>query len=199
YSYECSLAITNRLVNETNAAEKATLLNKAIEFQKRGFELNPYWVTQEANTAALYWKEGNRYQAISLMNHAVETAPTYDMLLMNLGWMEEVTGNETSALQHYTRALRINPLINISTFSEFSQLLSVAAEDLNLWIDSDELWEDWYGMDRHDRGPKDFAYWKGIIAISTGQNELAIRYFEDSINRDFKNAKIFVYMAYAYS
>ncbi len=200
YKFECATAIVQKMLLEQNSDPKYHLneaLDKAIYYQQAGFDLNPYWATQEANLAVLYWEKGEKTEALSLMENVVASAPASDIFLLNLGWMEETLGYEDAALDHYTRALRLNPMINISEFVRYSDLLPVAAEDLQNWMEADELWADWYEMDRHDRGPSDFLYWKGLIALSIGQNQSAIQYFEDSLDTTGSGRSIMP-LAYAY-
>ncbi len=199
YKFECSMSIAQQFLHENVAfaGSKATeMLDKAIYFQQGGYDLNPYWATQTANLGVLYWEDGNVSRALSLMKNAVSAAPTSDLFLLNLAWMEETLGYKEAAIDHYTRALRLNPLINLSEFAASSDLLPVAAEDLLIWGGADELWENWYDMERHDRGPQDFLYWKGIIGLSGGREDLAIEYFEESLASGSLQSGII--LAYAY-
>ncbi len=51
-------------------------------------------------------------------------------------------------------------------------------------------------MERHDRGPQDFLYWKGIIELSGGREYLAIEHFEGSLASGSLRSGII--LAYAY-
>ncbi len=136
YKFECSMSIVQQFLhgNVASTDSKANeMLDKAIYFQQGGYNLNPYWATQTANLAVLYWEDGNIPRALSLMEGAVSAAPTSDLFLLNLAWMEETLGYKEAAIEHYTQALRLNPLINLSEFAASSDLLPVAAEDLLIW------------------------------------------------------------------
>lgn len=117
--------------------------------------------------------------------------------------MEEQAGNQQAALDYYTRAVRLNPLINLSEFSQHSALYNVAAQDLISWGESEQLWDNWYDTARHARGAgaNDSEYWKGIISLSTGQSKFAIKHFENRLNSVVvakPSPALYVYLAYAY-
>jgi tetratricopeptide (TPR) repeat protein/O-antigen ligase len=180
YQFECSQASAEILSEQfhTNSSINKDDLADAIHYQRAGINNSPYWSVQEANLAALYWVGGERSRALVHMRQAVDSAPMYDLFLVNLGWMEESVGNRDLAIEYYTRALRVNPMINQSAFAAHSRLLNVAAEDLMVWENSVELWDEWYGAARHDRPQYDRNYWSGVIALSTGRNKLANQRFE---------------------
>lgn len=198
YKFDCSNTIVNALVNETNKQVHDEMLERAFFYQQAGTESNPYWATQKANLATLYWKKGDKEKALSVMRDAVDAAPFSDILLLNLAWMEESLGYEDAALANYTRALRLNPLLNLSEAASHSNLLPLAAQDLGVWLDTDNLWHDWYQLQRHDRNPTDYEYWKGVIALSTRQYDLAVKHFENSMKAGSRNANLHIYLAYAY-
>jgi O-antigen ligase len=195
YKFECSQAVSQQMSQQRKNGEVNTsLLEQSLLAQQSGRDLNPYWTIQEANLAVLFWIKGDRLTALDYMKHAANAAPMYDLFWLNLGWMEEQLGNQDSALAAYTRALRINPLIARSTFVEQSLLISIAAVDLAAWAESEQLWSDWYNGTRHDRAIYDQDYWKGVIALSSGQTELAVESLEISL----ENGSISPYIAYAY-
>lgn len=198
YRFDCSQAISRQMSRHLQNGEiNRNLLDQALLSQQLGYDLNPYWTIQEANLAVLFWMRGDRQTAITHMNHAANAAPMYDLLWVNLGWMEEKLGNQGNALFAYNRALRINPLIAKSVFSKQSLLISKAAEDLAEWGNSDHLWHDWYDGSRHDRAIFDFDHWKGVIALSIGQTELAVESMEASLKNGF-TPNIPIYLSYTY-
>ncbi|MEN8171879.1 MAG: O-antigen ligase family protein [Chloroflexota bacterium] len=198
YKFECSQAISQQLSQQHQNDEiNLTLLEKALNFQQSGIDLNPYWPIQEANLAVLYWLKGDRLIALDHMKQAANAAQMHDLLWVNLGWMEEQLGNQESALLAYKHALRINPLIAKSAFLEQSSLMGKAIEELGEWAKSEHLWHDWYGSNRHDREKYNQDYWKGLIALSRGQIELAVEILEASTeNRGVYIAPL--HLAYAY-
>lgn len=206
YKFECSMALVRQispLGQNGISKHDVDVLDKAIFFQQTGYDMNPYWATQRANLAVMYWEMGNQTRAIDLLEGAVSSAPVLDILLLNLGWMEEDVGNTEAALGYYTRALRLNPIINLSEFSQHSALFNIAAQDLIMWGESEQLWDSWYDNARHDRGggSRDHEYWKGVIALSTGQYELAIKHFENRLSSNIlgsPSSNLYVYLAYAY-
>ncbi|PKO00039.1 MAG: hypothetical protein CVU43_14490 [Chloroflexi bacterium HGW-Chloroflexi-5] len=203
YQFECSQASAMILSEQfhTSSSINQDGLTNAIQYQRAGINISPYWSVQEANLATLYWVQGDRSRALVHMRKAVDSVPMYDLFLVNLGWMEESVGNQDLAIEYYTRALRLNPMINQSDFAAHSRLLNVAAENLMVWENSVELWDEWYGTARHDRPQYDSNYLSGIIAMSTGKNKLAIQKFESYLQevRDPSNhVNIYVDLAYLY-
>jgi len=206
YKFECSLALV-RLIDSQGQIDPlhydSEALDQAIHYQGAGYDLNPYWAVQQANLAILYWEKGDQTRAIDLMEQAVRSAPVFDLLLLNAGWMEEQVGNQQAAVDYYIQALRLNPLINLSEFRQHSALFDIAAQDLISWGESEELWDSWYDTSRHDRGRlvNDREYWKGIIALSSGQSQLAVNHFENRINASGignPSPNLYFYLAYAY-
>lgn len=203
YRFECSLAIIRQFSqqNQNNSIKYTEeMLDKAIFYQQSGYDINPYWAIQEANLAVLYWEKEEQVKAIELMEDAVNSRPTSDILLLNLGWMEEEIGNQEAATNYYIQALRLNPLINLSNFAQQSPLFKVASQDLINWGKSEYLWDSWYDNSRHDRGvgSRDHEYWKGVIALSTSQYNSAKNHFLNSIDSGNSSSTLYSYLAYAY-
>jgi O-antigen ligase/tetratricopeptide (TPR) repeat protein len=201
YKFECSLAISHHIFYQVrNNNWDKDLLENAIEYQESGIDLNPFWSTQEGNLAALYWVYGDKKSALVHMENAANAAPMYDLFWLNLGWMAEQTDDRETALYAYERALRINPMINKSAFVQHSAYISEISEiseNLEAWMEQEELWDEWYGKNRHDRTKYDKPFWRGVIALSTDQTELAIDFFENSSGGRNGN-DLFAHSAYAY-
>lgn len=197
YQFECSVAIAHNisLAIHNNETIHNDLLSSAISYQKSGQEFNPYWAIQEANLAVLYWENNQKNEALYHMRNAVNAAPKSHLLLINLGWMEEQLGNKTNAMDYYTRILRLSPLIRGSLFAQQSNIFQAAA-DLDNWMESDDLWRDWYA--EYDVVPVSVEGVKGSIALFGNQPEIATQQFEllhkKSPGSLYRNA----YLAFAY-
>jgi O-antigen ligase/tetratricopeptide (TPR) repeat protein len=99
--FQCGLA-NARLAYETN---DPAALQAALDYQRKGLQLDPYWYLHWANLATYEWQQGDRNQAIQHMQQAAEAAPRKAFLWLNLGWMEEQAGLTDRAGEHYLRAI----------------------------------------------------------------------------------------------
>ena len=199
YKFECSQAIAWEIADAIqNGEDVDTKWEQAIAVQKKGYEQNPYWSTQEINLAVLYWGTGDRSTAFEHAKHTTDVFPMYDVALLNMGWMAEQLGDPVTALNAYTRTLRVNPLINRSLAAQNSELLATAADDLKLWEESEEIWGEWYDDSRHDRVNYESDYWKGVIALALGEPRKAIPYFETALSDGKNSVPLYVYLTYAY-
>jgi tetratricopeptide (TPR) repeat protein len=199
YKFECSQEIAQQMARDfQNDPDVDLWWNHAVAIQQAGYDTNPYWATQGINLAVLYWGKGDRTVALDYMRHTATAFPMYDAAWLNLGWMEEHTGNYVAAFNAYTRTLRINPLTNRSVAAQDSKLFAAAADDLKTWGESEHLWGAWYDDTRHDRAKYDTDYWRGVIALSVGDPQIAIQEFTISLKNGNLNPSIYVLLSYAY-
>ena len=198
YDFECSMAMAQKisLRIHNGGTINDDLLSSAISYQKSGQDLNPYWAIQEANLSVLYWENNQKNEALYHMRNAVNAAPKSHLLLTNLGWMEEQLGNNTNAMNYYTRAVRLAPWMRGSLFTQQSNMFQTAAADLDNWIELDDLWSDWYA--EYDLAPSSFEAIKGSIALFGNQPEVAVQYRELSQNKNPGNINTNSILALAY-
>ena len=199
YQFDCSMA-SAQLISQHYQQDgiNQSLLDQALSQQQSGYNLNPYWMTQEANLAVLYWIQGERAHAIEVMQRAADAAPAYELFWLNLGWMQEQIGNQNAALDAYTRALRLNPFIVRSVFMQKSALISQAAEDLTQWAASESEWPSWYDSRRHDRSKYDQDYWKGGLQLTLGQTQQAVNTLETALKKGSVDQFLYTNLTYAY-
>jgi Tfp pilus assembly protein PilF len=101
YAFQCGLA----QAQVASQRDDPDALASAITAFERGLELDPYWPINRANLAALEWTHGDEALAIQHMREALEAAPQNAILSLNLGWMEEMQGENQQAQDHYQHAL----------------------------------------------------------------------------------------------
>lgn len=192
YRFQCSISILQekKIPNVSNMDIET--IRESLQNQKIGFSRNPYWPPQEANLAVLYWFNGEKEIALKHMRNAAKSAPKNQQLWLNLGFMEEQAGNQEESLLAYERVLRLNPLLSKSIFQHSSKVFPDAKVLLGSWMVSEYLWDDWYESEVID---KDF--WRGVIALSLDQVDLATRSFEKSASLYPPTLNYYVYSAYS--
>ncbi|MBN1264549.1 MAG: O-antigen ligase family protein [Anaerolineales bacterium] len=117
YAFQCSLAEAYNLEDQ----EKPDY-SPAIELLTYALSGDPTWPVHTVNLAYLYWEGMDRTEAIHLMQQAVRIAPDMAGFHLNLGWMLEESGLETSAAEAYQNALLTDPELIFSVFMQNSTL-----------------------------------------------------------------------------
>lgn len=193
YQFQCSLVYMNQLSDDLSQPVDQSILGKALDYQLRGYSLDPHWPIQKANLAVLYWLKMDKDTALNYMRKAAEAAPRNPMIWLNLGWMEEKAGNQESAIEAYEHVIRLNPLLLNSIYFEKPSLFREMSNRLKNWMTSEDQWDSWYEIEILD---KDF--WRGLMALSLGENEIALENF-DSSSLNFKPTRVEFYAYYAYT
>ena len=188
YQFECSLALAQTSITK----ESKFSFNDSLNFQKIGHEQNPWWPVQTANLAVLQWQTGHKKAAITGMKKVVSSAPRASIFALNLGWMQEATGDHTNAYLSYVQALRLAPWMRNSRFASRSNIFQEAALDLDYWQNSDELWPNSEDI------ITDPELWKGMYAYSKGDAEVAVQWLEISHSNFPGSYPRYAYLASAY-
>jgi len=116
WGFQCGL--TNAYIAYQTDDKQAII--EAVKFQRKSLAKDPYWYVHWANLASYEWEKGDYESAITHMKRAVNMAPKNSFLLINLGWMEEKSGNLEKATFAYRQALCLNPWYEDSIFIEQS-------------------------------------------------------------------------------
>jgi tetratricopeptide (TPR) repeat protein len=125
YAFQCALiqAKIAFLENDTDALEKS------ISMYEAGLQSDPYWPINWANLAALEWQSGERTNALTHMQQALDFAPRDAILALNTGWMMEQLGDEVGARDHYELTLKSNPGLIETVFFTQTNLRTRALAD----------------------------------------------------------------------
>ena len=114
YTFQCGLAVAFLAEQEHDS----TLLSRAGEVFEAGLGQDPNWPMHWANLGAIQWSLGETSGALESLTMAAELAPRNSRIALNLGWLQEQSGDSDSAAQSYRRAISSDPWI------QFNRLLS---------------------------------------------------------------------------
>jgi len=193
YQFQCSLTYVDQLADNLSNPIDQSKLRKALEYQLRGYSIDPYWPIQKANLAALYWLAKGNDDSLTYIRQAAKEAPRNSMIWLNLGWMEEKAGHQEAALEAYEHVIRLNPLLLNSVYFQKPSVYYEMSTRLRSWMIAEKQWDSWYEIEIVD---KDFL--RGVMALSLGETEIALRNFEtSSYNYKPKRVEFYVYYAYA--
>ena len=128
YAFQCGLSLAFLAEQEHDS----TLLGRAGEVFEAGLGQDPNWPMHWANLGAIQWSLGETSGALESLAMAAELAPRNSRIALNLGWMQEQSGDSASAAQSYRRAISSDPWIqfNLLLSQDDSRTGSVSASEL---------------------------------------------------------------------
>jgi tetratricopeptide (TPR) repeat protein len=146
YSFQCGLAYS--FLASQNGDLQA--LHSAIEYQRRGLAVDPFWYWHWANLASYEWRAGEQQLALEHMNKANEMAPGSDFLRLNRAWMQDELGKHAEASENYQRLICINPwYAETKFFQNLSATIKLkeasCAQEIQAFLSSSYQWEMWKG------------------------------------------------------
>lgn len=180
--FQCGLA-NARLAYDAN---DPAALQAAIDYQRKGLQLDPYWYLHWANLATYEWEQGERIQAIQDMQRAALAAPRKAFLWLNLGWMEEQAGLTGQAADQYLRAICLDANYREREFFDKNpfrrQILDTPCpqQDDNL-------------MNNHSFQ----YYWAGLQALRQGRLDEAEEYLQSAITANPQDSAAYAYLGLA--
>jgi tetratricopeptide (TPR) repeat protein len=117
YDFQCSLANAQIAYLYDDSS-----LEDAVAYQREGLSRDPNLPVNWANLASYEWELGDRIQALADMRIAVSMDPGSNLFLLNLGRMDEKSGEQAEAIRVYGQALHGNPGLKKSNFFHITDL-----------------------------------------------------------------------------